>query len=100
MKFVSNRAWQVIEDVIADQRAQLAHANARIDRLMEAVARKELVPLQMPAPPTNSLTGFVKRDIPAPEISPGWFDTRPSTFGPVPPVAPKPPQHGGNRSET
>lgn len=85
----------MIEDVIVDQREQILRANSRIDRLMEAVARKELVPLVMPAEtyPANR-EGYVKRSILPAEQSPGWFDTRKV------PVTPTPSTLGGNRSET
>jgi len=89
VKLLSNSAWQVIEEVIADQRAQLAKDRERIDRLTEALARKEQVPLVMPQATCVAVYPFGG----TPQIterSSGWYDT-------VPPKAPTEPKLGGTK---
>lgn len=90
MKFLSNASWELIADLIKYQREQLAHERACVDRLTEAVARKEQVPLVMPQAPQTPVypRGNPQQVL---EKGSGYFDTRP----PEAPT-PKPIKSGGN----
>jgi hypothetical protein len=87
LKFLSEAAWKVIEGTISAQREDLRMAHERIDRLTEALSKREQIPLIMPQTvhpiPQNALPSFGL------ENSPGWFDVRR-------PVPPTPPKVGGN----
>lgn len=62
-------------------RRQLEKSQERIDRLTEAVARKEGTPIYMPQ---AELPKFVSN---APEKSPGWWDQKPAQI--IPPIGGK-----------
>lgn len=78
MKLLSNSAWRVIEELIADQRMEAKRDRERIDRLTEALARKEQVPLMMPQATRVAVYPFGQAGSPhIPEPSSGWYDTVP-----------------------
>jgi hypothetical protein len=66
-KLISKDAWRVIEETIAAQREDLRKSQERIDRLCEALSRKEGLSLVMPQAPMPTVL----------EKSPGWFDVKP-----------------------
>lgn len=78
MKFLSNAVWDLLKAQLAEKDRQLARASERIDRLTEALAQKQHIPLIMPQ---AELSKFY----PAPtlEKSSGWFDNKP-----IPKIAP------------
>jgi hypothetical protein len=89
MKILSDSSWRLIEDLIKYQREQLAKERERVDRLTEAVARKEQVPLVMPQAPSVAVYPKGTQSL---EKGSGYFDVR----RPEPPKTPE--VHGGKPS--
>jgi hypothetical protein len=81
-KIISNAVWQVLTQELDRKHLALEQAQARIDRLVEALGRRDRVPIFMPQTPTINSNPDI-----ALEASEGWFDK-------VPFPALKPP--GGN----
>lgn len=79
MKFLSNAVWQLLEQELLGKDEQLRKANERIDRLVEALASKQNIPLVMPQ---AELPRFQPAPEPLEKI-PGWFDNKP-----IPKIAP------------
>jgi hypothetical protein len=79
--WLSNKAWSVFTQQLLWKDEQLKKANERIDRLVEALAAKQNIPLIMPQ---AELPQF--KPAPVLEKIPGHFDY----FNPKP-VAPTPP---------
>jgi hypothetical protein len=79
MKFLSNAVWDVLKQELARKDEDLRKAYERIDRLVEALAVKQNIPLIMPQ---AELPRFKPAPEPLEKI-PGWFDNKP-----LPQIAP------------
>lgn len=71
LKLVSKDIWNLTLDTIRELRADVRKERERNDRLVEALARKNDVPLFMPAASTPEQIKTVL------EKSVGWFDKKP-----------------------
>jgi hypothetical protein len=81
--WISKTIWQLLAAQLAEKDAQLRRDKERIDRLVEALAQKNHVPLIMPQ---AELPKF--ESAPTLEKSAGWFDNKP--IPPIPPSGVKP----------
>jgi len=82
MKLLSDAVWRTLADELEAKRFDLRKANERIDRLTEAVAKRNDLQIVMPQTQLPQVYAAPSKEI---EKGSGWFDTRPA----VPPVAPK-----------
>ena len=79
MKILSNAVWDLLQHELTQKSEDLRKANERIDRLVEALAAKQNIPLVMPQ---AELPRFKAAPEPLEKI-PGWFDNKP-----IPKIAP------------
>lgn len=78
MKILSNAVWEVLSAQLAEKDRLIQRAHERIDRLVEAVSRKQNIPIIMPQAELPKFQPAVTL-----ERSPGYFDTKP-----IPPIPP------------
>jgi len=80
MKILSNAVWEVLKEELARKDDELRKSHERIDRLVEALAVKQNIPLIMPQ---AELPRFKPAPVESLEKIPGWFDNKP-----IPKIAP------------
>lgn len=72
MKILSNAVWEVLQSELEFLRAEAKRDKERLDRLVEALSRKQNLPVVMPQ---AELPRFEPAKVL--EKSSGWFDNKP-----------------------